>query len=47
MLLFSGLFLLYKASHVVSRLLLLFSLAWVMGLTAELFTVADHGFSGR
>ena len=31
----------------VSRLLLLFSLSWVMGLTADLFTVADHGFSGR
>ena len=31
----------------VSRLLLLFSLTWVMGLTADLFTVADHGISGR
>ena len=31
----------------VSRLLLLFSLSWVMGLTDDLFTVADHGFSGR
>ena len=31
----------------VSRLLLLFSLTWVMGLTADLFTVADYGISGR
>ena len=31
----------------VSRLLLLFSLSWVMGLTSDLFTVADNGFSGR
>jgi len=31
----------------VSRLLLLFSLTWVMGLTADLFIVADHGISGR
>jgi predicted tellurium resistance membrane protein TerC len=31
----------------VSRLLLLFSLSWVMGLTSDLFTVANHGFSGR
>ena len=31
----------------VSRLLLLFSLSWVMGLTADLFTIANHGFSGR
>jgi predicted tellurium resistance membrane protein TerC len=31
----------------VSRLLLLFSLTWVMGLTADLFTVAGNGFSGR
>eukprot|EP01031_Cornospumella_fuschlensis_P047347 gene47347-57996_t len=31
----------------VSRLLLLFSLSWVMGLTNDLFTVANHGFSGR
>ncbi|OYQ42050.1 hypothetical protein CHU94_03360 [Rhodoferax sp. TH121] len=31
----------------VSRLLLLFSLSWVMGLTADLFTIAGHGFSGR
>lgn len=31
----------------VSRLLLLFSLSWVMGLTADLFTVAGNGFSGR
>jgi predicted tellurium resistance membrane protein TerC len=31
----------------VSRLLLLFSLSWVMGLTANLFTVLGQGISGR
>nr|WP_315463183.1 TerC family protein [uncultured Rhodoferax sp.] len=31
----------------ISRLLLLFSLSWVMGLTADLFNVAGKGFSGR
>jgi predicted tellurium resistance membrane protein TerC len=31
----------------VSRLLLLLSLSWVMGLTADLFTVAGIGISGR
>ena len=31
----------------VSRLLLLFSLSWVMSLTTDLFTVLDNGFSGR
>ena len=31
----------------VSRLLLLFSLTWVMGLTADLFTVVGNGISGR
>jgi predicted tellurium resistance membrane protein TerC len=31
----------------VSRLLLLFSLSWVMGLTSNLFTVAGQGISGR
>ena len=31
----------------VSRLLLLFSLSWVMGLTADLFSVLQMGFSGR
>lgn len=31
----------------VSRLLLLFSLSWVMGLTTDLFSVAGKGFSGR
>lgn len=30
-----------------SRLLLLFSLSWVMGLTQDLFSVAGKGFSGR
>ena len=31
----------------VSRLLLLFSLSWVMGLTADLFIVFGQGISGR
>jgi len=31
----------------LSRLALLFSLSWVMSLTAELFAVAQQGFSGR
>ena len=31
----------------VSRLALLFSLSWVMGLTADLFTMAGIGISGR
>jgi predicted tellurium resistance membrane protein TerC len=31
----------------VSRLVLLFSLSWVMGLTADLFSVAGRGLSGR
>jgi predicted tellurium resistance membrane protein TerC len=31
----------------VSRLLLLFSLSWVMGLTNDLFSVAGKGISGR
>ncbi len=31
----------------MSRLLLLFSLSWVMGLTADLFSVMGMGFSGR
>ncbi|HET9642357.1 MAG TPA: TerC family protein [Burkholderiaceae bacterium] len=31
----------------LSRLLLLFSLSWVMGLTADLFTVAGNAISGR
>ncbi|MGE5450889.1 MAG: TerC family protein [Acidobacteriota bacterium] len=31
----------------LSRLLLLFSLSWVMGLTADLFTVFNQGISGR
>jgi predicted tellurium resistance membrane protein TerC len=31
----------------VSRLLLLLSLSWVMGLTADLFTMAGIGISGR
>ncbi|HSV35273.1 MAG TPA: TerC family protein, partial [Ramlibacter sp.] len=31
----------------VSRLMLLFSLSWVMGLTSDLFNVAGQGISGR
>ena len=31
----------------VSRLLLLFTLSWVMGLTADLFNVLGQGISGR
>jgi predicted tellurium resistance membrane protein TerC len=31
----------------VSRLALLFTLSWVMGLTADLFSVAGQGISGR
>ena len=31
----------------VSRLLLLFTLSWVMGLTVDLFSVMGKGFSGR
>ncbi len=31
----------------MSRLLLLFSLSWVMGLTADLFTIFGQGISGR
>jgi len=31
----------------VSRLLLLFTLSWVMGLTADLFRAFGQGFSGR
>jgi predicted tellurium resistance membrane protein TerC len=31
----------------VSRLMLLFSLSWVMGLTEDLFTVLGKGISGR
>jgi predicted tellurium resistance membrane protein TerC len=31
----------------VSRLALLFTLSWVMGLTTNLFSVAGQGFSGR
>src|SRR5262245_46021573 len=31
----------------VSRILLLLMITWVMGLTAPLFTVRGHGYSGR
>jgi predicted tellurium resistance membrane protein TerC len=30
-----------------TRLMLLFAITWVMGLTRELFALAGHGFSGR
>ena len=30
-----------------SRLALLFAISWVMGLTATLFELRDHAFSGR
>jgi predicted tellurium resistance membrane protein TerC len=30
-----------------TRLLLLFAISWVMGLTRELFTLLGHGWSGR
>ncbi|MCA9937645.1 MAG: TerC family protein [Anaerolineales bacterium] len=32
---------------VVTRILLLLSITWVMGLTADLFAIAGKGFSGR
>jgi predicted tellurium resistance membrane protein TerC len=35
------------AFAMLSRLLLLFTLSWVMGLTVDLFSVMGHGFSGR
>lgn len=35
------------AFAMISRLLLLFSLSWVMGLTATLFSVAGNDLSGR
>jgi predicted tellurium resistance membrane protein TerC len=35
------------AFAMVTRLLLLFSLTWLMGLTAPFFTLLGHGFSGR
>jgi predicted tellurium resistance membrane protein TerC len=35
------------ALALVTRLLLLASISWLVGLTKPLFTVADHGFSGR
>ncbi len=31
----------------ITRLMLLATLAWIVGLTAPVFTVADHGFSWR
>jgi len=35
------------AFAMLSRLALLFSLTWIMGLTADLFTVVGEGISGR
>ncbi len=35
------------AVALISRLLLLFSLSWLMGLTEPLFEIANHGFSFR
>jgi predicted tellurium resistance membrane protein TerC len=35
------------AFALLTRLGLLFAITWVMGLTAQLFAVAGHGFSGR
>ncbi len=35
------------AMAMLSRLLLLFSIAWIMGLTATLFSIGGHEFSGR
>jgi predicted tellurium resistance membrane protein TerC len=32
---------------VISRILLLLSISWVVGLEEELFSLFDHGFSGR
>jgi predicted tellurium resistance membrane protein TerC len=35
------------AFAMLTRVLLLLSLSWVMGLRADLFTLGDHGISGR
>ena len=35
------------AIALVSRLALLFAISWIMGLTAPLFTVLGHAFTGR
>ena len=35
------------AFALATRLLLLFSITWLMGLRSELFTLAGHGWSGR
>src|ERR1700758_2307514 len=35
------------AFAMLTRIALLLSLSWVMGLTTELFALAGHGFSGR
>jgi predicted tellurium resistance membrane protein TerC len=35
------------SAALVTRLMLLFAISWVMGLTEPMFTLMDHGFSGR
>lgn len=35
------------AAAVITRLILLLSITWVMGLTTDLFAIAGKGFSGR
>jgi predicted tellurium resistance membrane protein TerC len=35
------------SAALITRLLLLFTISWVMGLTEPLFSLMDHGFSGR
>jgi predicted tellurium resistance membrane protein TerC len=35
------------AGALVTRILLLFSINWLVGLTDDLFHIFDHGFSGR
>lgn len=35
------------AAAMITRLLLLFSLTWIMKLTTPLFSLLEHGFSGR
>jgi predicted tellurium resistance membrane protein TerC len=35
------------ALALVFRIILLFSLTWIMGLTAPIFTLMDHGVTGR
>jgi predicted tellurium resistance membrane protein TerC len=35
------------AGALITRILLLFSINWLVGLTDDLFHIGDHGFSGR